>query len=96
MKRWLLVAALLAMVLVTSGCLPDANVAAGTGNDLPGFWTGLWHGAIMLISFVISLFKDNVGIYEVNNSGGWYDFGFMLGALMFLGGGGRGSKQKKR
>ena len=27
---------------------------------------------------MISLFNDNVSIYDVHNNGNWYDFGFML------------------
>jgi len=28
----------------------------------------------------VSLFNPDVGIYEYNNNGGWYNFGFVLGA----------------
>ncbi|MBN1582212.1 MAG: hypothetical protein JXA89_16020 [Anaerolineae bacterium] len=59
--------------------LPDAEPA--------GFWAGVWHGSIMPIAFVISLFKPGVGIYETNNNGGWYNFGFVLGASSSLGSG---------
>jgi hypothetical protein len=44
-----------------------------------GFFYGLWHGLIAPIAFVASLFSDTIAIYGVNNSGGWYDFGFLLG-----------------
>jgi hypothetical protein len=59
-----------------------------------GFWYGLLHGFITPVSFITSLFRDDVAIYAVNNSGGWYDFGFLLGAggWGFLG----GHKSKKR
>jgi hypothetical protein len=39
-------------------------------------------------TFVISLFNDNVNVYEVNNNGNWYDFGFFFGVLNALGGAG--------
>ena len=51
-----------------------------------------WHGIIVPITFIISLFSDTVGIYEVSNNGGWYDFGFLIGASLFLGGGGAGAR----
>ena len=51
--------------------LPDAEPA--------GFWAGLWHGLIAPITFIVSLFADGVRIYETNNRGRWYGFGFMLG-----------------
>lgn len=49
------------------------------GADPAGFWAGLWHGMIAPITFFVSLFADGVRIYETNNRGRWYDFGFMLG-----------------
>ncbi len=60
--------------------LPDAAPA--------GFWIGLWHGLILPVAFLISLFSRSVRIYEANNVGLWYDFGFMLGASSSLGGSG--------
>jgi len=31
------------------------------------------------ITFVVSLFASGVSIYETNNNGRWYEFGFLLG-----------------
>ena len=53
-----------------------------------GFLTGLWHGLILPITFIVSLFNLNVRIYESNNSGRWYDFGLIIGACSSLGGSG--------
>jgi hypothetical protein len=44
-----------------------------------GFLAGLWHGLILPITFIISLFDSDIRIYETNNNGGWYDLGFLLG-----------------
>jgi len=60
---------------------PDAKPA--------GFWAGLWHGFILPITFIIRLFNSDVGIYEINNNGRWYDFGFILGVSLTFGGGTR-------
>jgi hypothetical protein len=30
-------------------------------------------------SFIGSLIWDDVAVYAINNNGGWYDFGFLLG-----------------
>jgi len=49
------------------------------GAHPAGFFSGLWHGVISPITFIVSLFNDGVAIYEVHNSGGWYDFGFLIG-----------------
>jgi len=56
-------------------------------TDTPaGFWYGLWHGIISVITLIIHLFNDNISVYEIHNSGGWYDFGFLLGVISIWGG----------
>jgi len=50
-----------------------------------GFLAGLWHGLILGISFIISLFNPEVGIYEAHNNGAWYNFGFIFGLNFKLG-----------
>jgi len=57
------------------------------GASPAGFLAGLWHGLIIGITFIVSLFNDGVRIYETNNSGRWYDFGFVLGATGNIGAG---------
>ncbi|MCL1870269.1 MAG: hypothetical protein FWF90_07625 [Promicromonosporaceae bacterium] len=85
--------------LVLAACAAGANPQAGTappGSTQPaGFWLGLWQGLILPITFVISLFRDSVSIYEVHNSGNWYDFGFVLGAACSLGGGIFGGSRRR-
>jgi len=49
-----------------------------------GFWGGLWHGLIAPITFLVSLFTSGVSIYETNNNGRWYEFGFMLGIVGYF------------
>jgi hypothetical protein len=58
------------------------------GAEPAGFLAGLWHGLIFPIVFFVSLVNSGVRIYEKNNSGRWYDFGFLIGASSSLGGGG--------
>ena len=67
-----------------------------TGPDPAGFWLGLWQGFIVPVTFVISLFTDDVSIYEVKNSGNWYDFGYVLGISAVLGGGAGGGGRASR
>jgi hypothetical protein len=72
------------LLLACAGC------AAGTErfvSTAAGFWNGLWHGFICLVTFVISLFSENVRMYEPNNVGALYDLGFLFGAMISLGGG---------
>jgi hypothetical protein len=94
--RLVVVLATLGAALVLSSCTADPNPVAGTGEDPAGFLLGLWHGVILPVTFVISLFTDEVTIYEVVNSGNWYDFGFILGVTVSLGGGGAGAGTRKR
>lgn len=64
------------------GCAPGSNPLTdsyGDGSNA-GFWVGLWQGMICPIALVISWFNSDVSIYEVHNSGGWYNTGFVLGA----------------
>jgi hypothetical protein len=62
-------------------------------GNVAGFWLGLWHGLIAPFAFVISLFKDDIGIYEAHNNGRWYNFGFIFG-LMIVFGGNKGAQMK--
>jgi hypothetical protein len=64
--------------------------------DPAGFWAGLWHGFISFFTFIISLFNDNVKVYEVTNSGHLYDLGFILGIMFFYGGGSKGTCRRRR
>jgi hypothetical protein len=55
----------------------------------------LIHGFITPISFIASLFKEDVAIYAVNNSGAWYDAGFLLGSGGWGFMAGKGSKKRR-
>jgi len=95
--RFVLLAVVLMVVL--SACAAGANPAVdvpSADGDVAGFWLGLWQGIIIPITFIISLFSDTVSIYEVHNNGGWYDFGFVIGAGFFLGGSGAGTRGVRR
>jgi hypothetical protein len=54
---------------------------------MAGFWAGVWHGLIIVITFIVSLFTSEVGIYETHNTGWPYNLGFLLGLCISLGGG---------
>ena len=98
-KSLLLVFIVILAVLFLAGCAagtnPTVDVLDADGNSA-GFWSGLWHGIISPVTFIISLFTDNVNVYEVFNSGNWYDFGFMFGVSIIFGGGARAAKRKSK
>ena len=49
----------------------------------PGFLLGVWHGFIFPVSFILSLFMDNINVYAVPNNGHFYDFGYFVGIMVF-------------
>ena len=71
---------LLALALTACAATQSPTMVAPTA---PGFWLGLWHGFIFPVAWIVSLFTDKVAIYAVPNNGGWYDFGYFLGIVVF-------------
>ena len=71
------------LLLLTSCAAGDSQF---TQDNLAGFWYGLWHGIIAVISLIVHIFNETVSVYEINNTGGWYDFGFLLGVIFIWGG----------
>jgi len=89
-KVWFLAATFLLLAMAGCAHQPSAKLASFV-SDSPGFFYGFLHGFLILFSFIGSLFTD-IRIYSFPNSGGWYDFGFLLGAASFLGGGGASAR----
>ena len=78
-KTLLLLIAVVAMLFLTS-CHEVVDIqSCVAGQQVYGFWNGLWHGIIAGFSFIGSLFDHSISVYAVNNNGGWYNFGFLLG-----------------
>lgn len=99
MKRALYLVGALLLVLALGGCAAGPNALTGEADaegEVAGFWNGLWHGIIAPVTFIISLFSDNVEMYEVHNNGGWYNFGFLFGMMIIFGGGGGGTACSRR
>lgn len=77
---------LLAVVVALSGCAEPNREEGTTGSDgVAGFWAGLWQGLILPVAFVISLFDEGVGIYEIHNNGNLYNLGFVIGTWCVFG-----------
>lgn len=68
-----------------SGCADKQNIDECKEGHEYGFFGGLWHGAIAPISFFGSLLDEEIDMYALNNNGGWYRFGFVLGAGILVG-----------
>jgi hypothetical protein len=73
--------ALSPLTLLAACAATEAPAAVAPGA--PGFLYGLWHGFIFPVAWLVSLFVDKVAVYAVPNNGGWYDFGYFLGLVVF-------------
>ncbi len=82
--RWLRLFGLIVLLPLLVACA--AGDEQFTPHNPAGFWFGLWHGIIAVISLIIHVFNENIAVYEVNNTGGWYDFAFLLGVIFIWGG----------
>jgi hypothetical protein len=87
-------AAVVVLALVLGGCA--AGDPQFTPEDPANFWLGLWHGMISWITLVVGIFDEGVKVYEIDNTGGWYDFGFLLGATSIWGGGSSAGYHRSR
>jgi hypothetical protein len=73
--------ALLSFLALTACAATQATDAVAP--TAPGFLLGLWHGFIFPVAWIVSLFAPKVAVYAVPNDGGWYDFGYFLGIVVF-------------
>lgn len=92
-KPAVIIFAVVCLFLITSCADVQPQVKECVTGHEYGFWGGLWHGIISPFSFFGSLFSDTIDVWAVNNNGGWYTFGFVLGAGIIFGGGARSSKR---
>ena len=92
--RTVRIALSLAALLALAAC--TASQLDISGPRAPGFLLGFWHGLIAPVTFLVSLFDEQVRIYAFPNGGRWYDFGFMLGIGGFSGGVFAGSRRSAR
>jgi len=80
----------LGLAALLSACARQSAAAIVAGG--PGFFHGLWDGFVFPFAWVVSLFVPEVAVYAVPNNGGWYDFGYFLGIVVFGVGARGGSK----
>jgi hypothetical protein len=78
-NRLTIVLLVLFSLFLLSSCAEVQHIDACKTGHVYGFWGGLWHGMIALVSFVGSLFSDDIAVWAVNNNGGWYELGFLIG-----------------
>ncbi|MCG7408681.1 hypothetical protein MH117_14715 [Paenibacillus sp. ACRRX] len=79
----MVITAVLSMVML-SGCVPgDGSYSAA---DPAGFFWAIWHGWVAPISLIIGLFKSDIRVYEIFNTGWAYDLGFYIAIISGFGG----------
>ena len=71
-------------ILILSACAPGGG--SSTVDDPAGFFMGIWHGWIAPISLIVGFFNSNIRVYEIYNTGWWYDFGFYIAIIGGFGG----------
>lgn len=77
---------LLIMITFFSSCAPE-----GYESSKAGFFSGIWHGFIIVFSLIGKLFGADIGIYAEHNTGFTYWLGFIVG----IGGFGGGSASRR-
>ncbi len=83
-RKILLIIAVSVMVICLAGCIPGDG--KNTAGNPAGFFWGIWHGWLAPVSLIISIFKNNISIYEAANTGWWYNFGFYMALISGFGG----------
>jgi len=88
------------MILVLIGLMLLSACVPGDGKHTieqpAGFLWGIWHGWVAPISLIIGIFDADIRLYELNNTGWWYDFGFYIAILGGFGGLSLSRKKKKK
>ncbi len=88
-KHFLKIILLIIVLATVTSCAPD-----GVSDKTYGFFYGIWHGICLPFAIVGKIFKMDVGIYAVSNSGTWYWVGYLLGFLIIGGSGAAGKKRR--
>ncbi|MBT4036161.1 MAG: hypothetical protein HOB84_05555 [Candidatus Marinimicrobia bacterium] len=80
---FLTITTMLVIIALTS-CMP--NPEHDMGQAPSGFFSGVWHGWVAPFSLIVGFFNDHTRVYDPNNTGWWYDFGFYMAVISGFGG----------
>lgn len=83
-KKILLIILTMTALLTLSGCVPGDGTY--TAANPAGFFWGVWHGWMAPVSLIMGRFDQNIRVYEVMNTGWWYDLGFYMAIISGFGG----------
>lgn len=82
-RKIFLFVSMVLLLFLAAGCFPGGGYS--TPDHPAGFFMGIWHGWIAPVSLIWGLFDPSVRIYEANNTGWWYDFGFYISVIAGFG-----------
>lgn len=83
-KKTVLLMLVIVFTLALTSCVPGDGTY--TPGNPAGFLWGIWHGWVSPISLIIGIFDPGIRVYEINNTGWWYDFGFYMAIISGFGG----------
>ncbi len=78
-KHIFIVLGYLFIMFALSSCF--ANRGLSQELNPAGFFKGIWHGWIAPFSLILGFFDRSISVYEVNNTGWWYDLGFYVAVI---------------
>ncbi len=80
LQKLLLPLAIVAGIILLTGCANNETVDQCLTGHKYGFFGGLWHGFIAPFDFIGMLFDKDITMFAQNNNGGLYALGFLLGS----------------
>lgn len=72
------------LMSLLTGCIPGDG--SNNTQNPAGFFSGIWHGWVAPISLLIGVFNHDIKLYEIYNSGWWYDLGYYIAIISGFGG----------
>lgn len=81
-------------ILLLLVCAPGSGQYGSSHRA--GFFAGIWHGWIAPVCLIIEIFNPDIRIYEPENTGWWYDFGFYIAVISGFGSLSLTRRQKKK
>ena len=81
-RRWPVI--LVGLLFLAVCATQPKTVAELLAQEPAGFFSGLFHGFTIPFAFIGSIVTD-YRIYAFPNTGGWYDFGYLIGVGLLMG-----------
>lgn len=82
-KQLMLVCLASILMILMSGCVPGDG--SYTDENRAGFFWGIWHGWLAPVSLIMGIFNNHLRVYEILNTGWWYDLGFYMAIISGFG-----------